>query len=79
MVVFIHVSSIPVSQLQKDSLQYLGVMLPWRLSAFVVQGFIFLSGLKFFMKGTEKFNYLTFLKKRIKTILLPYIIWTAAY
>ena len=79
MVVFIHVSSIPVSQLQKDSLQYLGVMLPWRLSAFVVQGFIFLSGLKFFMKGTEKFNYLPFLKKRIKTILLPYIIWTAAY
>ena len=56
MVVFIHVSSAPVSQLNKESFQYITVMVPWRLSAFVVQGFIFLSGLKFFIKGTENFN-----------------------
>lgn len=79
MVVFIHVSSAPVSQLNKESFQYVSVMVPWRLSAFVVQGFIFLSGLKFFIKGTENFNYLQFLKKRIKTIIIPYLIWVMVY
>ena len=79
MVVFIHVSSSPVSQLNKESIQYIAVMIPWRLSAFVVQGFIFLSGLKFFIKGTENFNYIQFLKKRIKTIIIPYLIWVMVY
>lgn len=79
MVVFIHVSSAPVSQLNKESFQYITVMVPWRLSAFVVQGFIFLSGLKFFIKGTENFNYADFIKKRIKTIIIPYLIWVMVY
>ncbi len=78
-VVFIHVSSAPVSQLNKASFQYMAVMIPWRLSAFVVQGFIFLSGLKFFIKGTDNFNYTVFLKKRIKTIIIPYLIWVMVY
>ena len=44
LVIFIHVSAEPVSRLNRDSLQYLVVVVPWRLSAFVVQGFFFLSG-----------------------------------
>ncbi len=78
-VVFVHVSSAPVSQLNKESLQYITVMVPWRLSAFAVQGFIFLSGLKFFIKGSESFRYIPFLKKRIKTIIIPYLIWVMVY
>ena len=79
LVIFIHVSSSPVSNLNKDSLQYLIVMVPWRLSAFVVQGFIFLSGLKLFLKGCDNFNYGVFIKKRLKTILLPYALWVMIY
>ena len=79
LVVFIHFSSAPVSLLDKHSLQYIIVMVPWRLSAFVVQGFIFLSGLKFFLKGTDSFSYGKFISKRAKTILIPYLIWVMAY
>lgn len=44
----------------------------WRLSTFVVQAFIFLSGLKTFMNGKEE-NYGRFLLKRLKTVVIPYV------
>ena len=44
----------------------------WRLSTFVVQAFIFLSGLKTFMNGKEE-KYGRFLLKRLKTVVIPYI------
>ena len=57
LVIFIHVSSAPVTGLSKESWQYAVFFVPWRLSAFVVQGFIFLSGLKMFLKeDTKRYN-----------------------
>ena len=79
LVVFIHISSSAVSSLEKNSAQYLAVMVPWRLSAFVVQGFIFLSALKIFIKKAPITNYKRYYISRIKTILLPYIIWVVIY
>jgi len=79
LVVFIHVSSEPVSKLDKSGLPYIFIMVPWRLSAFVVQGFIFLSSLKIFLKPISHFDYLSFIKNRVKTILFPYIIWVMIY
>lgn len=76
LVMFIHICSPAVVGLQKESLQFACVFLPWRLSAFVVQGFLFLSALKFFRGMKADFNYGAFLWGRIKKIGIPYIIAT---
>ena len=72
LVIFIHVSSAPVTGLLKGSWQYGVFFVPWRLSAFVVQGFIFLSGLKMFLKE-DTAGYKKYYKSRFTKIVLPYI------
>ena len=79
LVIFIHVSSKPVTSLDKNAWQYFAVMIPWRLSGFVVQGFIFLSGLKLFLNKSNGFVYHKFLFKRFFSIILPYIAWVFVY
>lgn len=78
LVIFIHVSSIPVTTLEKSSWQFAVVFFPWRLSGFVVPGFIFLSGLKLFLKTTE-ISYKRFYVSKIQKIIIPYIIWNIIY
>lgn len=73
LVIFIHVSSAPVTGLIKDSWQYAAIVVPWRLSAFVVQGFIFLSGLKMFLKEDTK-GYIGYCKNKFTKIVFPYIL-----
>ncbi len=78
LVIFIHASSEPVSKLLRDSWQHIAVSIPWRLSAFVVQGFLFLGGLKLTLNHPDGVNGRYFLS-RIKSIFLPYILWVAIY
>jgi peptidoglycan/LPS O-acetylase OafA/YrhL len=77
-VIFIHVSAVPVTALSKGSYAYAVVFVPWRLSAFVVQGFIFLSGLKYFIGGA-KLDYRKFYVTRLTRVLLPYVLWNLIY
>lgn len=79
LVIFIHISSKPISLVNKDSLQYLALMIPWRLSAFVVYGFIFLSGFKLMLTKHDNFSYSKFLSKRAFSIVIPYILWVLIY
>ena len=79
LVIFIHTISELVSTLDVTSDIYNFVLLPWRLSSFVVQGFVLLSGIKLFLKNDDDFNYLRFLKSRLKSIILPYAIWFCIY
>ncbi|MEA4832368.1 hypothetical protein SDC9_60744 [bioreactor metagenome] len=79
LVIFIHVSSSPVTTLAKRTWQSAVVFMPWRLSAFCVQGFIFLSGLKHFLNYGTKPDYRKFYFSRIKRIIIPYIIWNIIY
>ncbi|MBR5808518.1 MAG: acyltransferase, partial [Clostridia bacterium] len=72
LVIFIHVASAPVTELLKGSWQYGAIFVPWRLSAFVVQGFIFLSGLKMFLKE-DTGKYLAYCKNKFSKIVFPYI------
>lgn len=76
LVMFIHICSPAVIGLQKESIQFACVFLPWRASAFVVQGFLFLSALKFFRRMQKEFDYVSFLWGRVKKIGIPYIIAT---
>lgn len=73
LVIFIHVSSAPVTSLLKGSWQYGVIFVPWRLSSFVVQGFIFLSGLKMFLKEDTS-GYKTYIKTKFTKIIFPYIL-----
>lgn len=79
LVIFIHTVSHLLSSLDIQTNTYSLVLLPWRLSSFVVQGFIFLSGLKMFLSKSDNFSYPSYLYKRFKSIILPYIAWFFIY
>lgn len=78
LVIFIHVTSWTLPNLARSSPQYLALLFPWRLSAFVVQGFLFLSGVRLFLSD-KPFSYGRFLADRAKRIVLPYLLWVAIY
>ena len=79
LVIFIHTVSHLLSSLDTKTNIYSLVLLPWRLSSFVVQGFIFLSGLKMFLNKNGNFSYPAYLYKRFKSVILPYIVWFFVY
>ncbi len=78
-VIFIHIISYPVSELPMGNLKYNIVLFPWRAVSFVVQGFVFLAGVKLFLNGKDSMPYGKYLAKRLPAILVPYIIAFAAY
>ncbi len=71
-VIFIHIISYAVSDFPTGTVRYSVVMLMWRLSSFVVQGFIMLSGVKLFLNKKEDLPYNKYLFQRLKGIVLPY-------
>jgi len=77
-VVFIHISGEAVTGLVKPSAASLLVYIPWKLSAFAVPGFIFLSGMKLMLSG-NRHSYGRFLIGRLKYVVLPYVIWNVVY
>jgi len=58
LVILIHVLSEPITHLEKESLAYAVVFFPWRLSAFVVQGFVFLAGVKMALGFAKPIKYI---------------------
>ena len=79
LVVFIHVSSEPIQRLDRQSLEFGIIMSLWHLASFVMQGFVFLSGLKLFLRDGDGFNYPRFILRRFRKIYLPFVIWTSVY
>ncbi len=80
LVICIHLLAPAISQLNKDSWQYITLFIPWRLASFVVPGFIMLSGIKIFHKYTlTPLKYWVFIKGRILKILVPYSIAVTTY
>lgn len=79
MVIFVHIFGESVTGLDKSSLQYFTVFAPWKLFQFVVQGFVFLSGVKLFIKDKTLENVGGFYFGRLKRVVLPYVIWVVIY
>ncbi len=79
LVIFVHILSEPVTRLDRSSLQYFCVFAPSRLFQFVTQGFVFLSGIKLFLKKRGKLDIGRFYWGRARRVLIPYIIWTVIY
>lgn len=78
LVIFIHVASWSINSLDINSIKYFALMVPWKLSAFVVQGFIFLSAVKLF-SSSKPLDYEKFLVGRYVKIIAPYVIWVIVY
>lgn len=78
LVVFIHVSSEVVLNMDHGRTMYWTVSTLSRLSGFAVYGFILLSGVKLAMKG-ENMHYGRFYLSRLVSIVLPYIFWVFVY
>jgi len=74
LVIFIHTASEGVSGYRVDSMQFVLLQSLHRLSSFVVQGFLFLSGLKLFLPSKKPFSYQKFYLSRLKRVLLPYLL-----
>lgn len=78
-VILIHVISYPVAAFSINTIKYNLVMIPWRLSSFVVQGFVMLAGVKLFLNAKNTLPYSKYLMGRIKGVIVPYAICFAAY
>jgi len=51
----------------------------FHLLKFAVPAFVFITGLVLFYNYYEKISYLSFMRKRITEIMLPYLVWSAVY
>ncbi|AOY74834.1 hypothetical protein BJL90_02000 [Clostridium formicaceticum] len=79
-VAMVHISAIPLTTLLRDSIHMKLFILLNRSVKFTTPTFIFLSGLTLFYGYKDKrFSYCSFLKKRLSTTLIPYMIWTLIY
>lgn len=78
LVILIHCMGSAISQTAPESAPYAVFTSLFRLSSFAVQGFVFLSAVKLFMKK-DSVPYGTFMLKRIKTVFLPYIVYVLIY
>ena len=79
LVIFIHVASEVVSNMPKGTAFFKIIFSAHRLSSFVVQGFILLSGVKLFMHRGDGINYLKYYKTRLLRVYIPYVLWVVVY
>lgn len=79
MVIFIHITSYPLTNLEPTSLSVKVLHVFWRLCSCAVYGFIFLSGEKLFLKDKKSFSLKKFYVSRLKKIFIPYIIAVCFY
>ena len=78
LVVFIHICSEPVTRLTSGTPAHFMAFSLWKLSSFVVQGFILLAGIKQFLVPKSQ-SYPSYIKSRILKIVLPYVLAVVVY
>ncbi len=79
LVIFIHLASEIVTKMPKNTLVFKAVFVSHRLSSFVVQGFILLSGVKLFLHKRNDINYFKYYSSRLFRVVIPYMIWVVVY
>lgn len=80
LVVLIHVTAFFWTTFTPGSLAFKSVVLMNTLARFVVPCFIFMSGFVLYYAYSDKeINPLTFYKKRMSKVLIPYLIWCVIY
>lgn len=79
MVIFIHVTAFPVTSLPPHNISLMALYAVQRICGVAVHGFVFLGGLKLFLKETSCIKYSTYLVSRLKKIYVPYLVIAVAY
>ncbi len=79
LVIFIHIISYAVTAFTPNTFEYNLVMIPWRISSYVVQGFVLLSGIKLFLNKKDEKTYASHLKSRFKGVIVPYTVSFVVY
>lgn len=79
MVIFIHVTSAPITNLPPDTVTVKILFSIHRMCGVAVYGFVFLSGVKLFLKDTSKIEYSEYIIARLQKIYIPYLIVTVLY
>ena len=72
-VIFIHISSEVVTEMPKDTAFFTGVFSAQKLSSFVVQGFLLLSGVKLFLHKGDGIDFARYYASRFFRVILPYV------
>lgn len=82
LVIFIHASSAPVVQANRQTLAFGGIYVLWKLASVAVPGFIFVSAAKLalgFASEKQTGGYGAFILKKIRGIWLPYAAYVLLY
>lgn len=80
MVIAIHITAAPVVSLDKNSVTQLFFLLINQISKPAVPIFIFISGfLMHHMYMDKQLKLVTYYKKRLPTLIFPYILWSLGY
>jgi len=72
LVILIHTLAEGITGYDRSGALYFLAVGPWRLSSFVVQGFLFLSGVKLFLHGGKQETTVSFYRSRLTRVVLPY-------
>lgn len=78
-VIFIHISSEAVTEAPRDTAFFSVVYTAQKLSTFVVQGFLLLSGVKLFLHKGDGMDFAKYYVSRFFRILVPYVFWATVY
>ena len=81
-VILIHVTANPLYYAPPGSTDQIVYLIANQFTRFAVPAFIFITGFTlattYLVKGAP-FNYSPFLKRRLTTVLIPYLIWSVTY
>ena len=78
-VVYQHVIGVYMRGLGMDEQSAIVYGMLFHLLKFAVPAFVFITGLVLFYNYYENVSYLGFMRKRVRDILLPYLLWSAVY
>ncbi len=79
LVILIHILSYPLSVFQTNTPEYNLVLMASRMSSFVVQGFVMLSGIKLFLNAKDNLPFGKYIKSRLKGVIVPYAVCFSVY
>lgn len=79
LVIYIHISSEVITDMPRNTQLFAVAFSAQKLSSFVVQGFLLLSGVKFFLHKGDGINFPKYYASRFVRIVLPYVFWVAVY
>src|SRR5660397_233454 len=79
-VIIVHISAMGIVSSESGSYYHKGIILFNRFFKYTTPAFLFLSGItSFYGYRHREYKYLDFLKRRLKTVVVPFVLWSSIY